>query len=816
MATFVFPEATVSLNTEQAAIVRQPPNTNLRILASAGSGKTTTLTTRIAHLLTEPVIAARPEQIILLTFTHNAAAVMRSRLEALVGARRILCGTFHSLSQQILRDHNPEALADIYHVDELPLKALDWLQSDAGKTWASTLRWIFIDEFQDINDTQYDFIRALHCSPTTTSVTIVGDDAQNIYTWRGSCVDYILNFHRRFPDVADFQLSTNYRSTGSIVAVANSIMRYIPTLPHKELMSPAPAAEQGTRPEVHFFTRTSEERDWVAEAAVRTTGSTVILSKFNSVLFAFEDTLLRMGVRVRFVQGETDNNLTTTTTSSTDDDPAPAQRTIFLSTFHGSKGLEWDNVFLVRMNDEVFPQQKDEDSILQERRLFYVAVTRARKTLTLTYSRNERSLSRFIREIHRPLLQWYRLPQYELSQLSGAYNPSNVAEWVGYLAGEDYRIIKRLGILPAALTAVATATTVTTVAAAPITSATPTSYITPYWWTEQGMTAEFTDFLRAFWHREIAAHRPESGGQWDRDAHRVIWTIKIAAEDVVIFEAHRPLFDALIHRFFGTMMPGDHPSVISYMEVLAAISELAPDTRFEQATLIRVIQIIHKIRTMLYNLRFAGIRLQEFQFAPIRHTPPQEARCELIRAWRTYTNGRPATLPVLPTEELNAIYQVGLAGSALAAGRSGVLIALPGEREWARCRDFLRIFAARATTLAAETSDALLCRVQAEVAPGVTAEADMLVGAVAWFFVGGENPTELQRLDRALQILLTVHALREAGHIVREVVLYQMLTGQERRWSVADWSPTASGLLVGFVQARVGHSAGVASVTDSS
>ena len=235
----------MTLNSEQATIVRQPPHTNLRILASAGSGKTTTLTTRIAHLLTDPTIAARPDQIILLTFTHNAAAVMRSRLEALVGSQRILCGTFHSLSQQILRRHDPDALTDIYHVDELPLKALDWLRTPAGRAWTATLRWIFIDEFQDINDTQYEFIRALHSSPDTTSVTIVGDDAQNIYTWRGSCVDYILNFHKRFPGVADFQLSTNYRSTGAIVAVANSIMRFIPTLPHKELMSPAPARTGG-------------------------------------------------------------------------------------------------------------------------------------------------------------------------------------------------------------------------------------------------------------------------------------------------------------------------------------------------------------------------------------------------------------------------------------------------------------------------------------------------------------------------------------------------------------------------------------------
>lgn len=101
MNEFVFPEGSVTLNDEQARIVRQPPTQNLRILASAGSGKTTTLTARIAHLLTSA--GAKPSEIILLTFTHNAAAVMSHRLEALVGPQRILCGTFHALSQQILR-----------------------------------------------------------------------------------------------------------------------------------------------------------------------------------------------------------------------------------------------------------------------------------------------------------------------------------------------------------------------------------------------------------------------------------------------------------------------------------------------------------------------------------------------------------------------------------------------------------------------------------------------------------------------------------------------------------------------------------------
>jgi hypothetical protein len=800
--TFTFPEGAVTLNHEQAAIVRQPPSQNLRILASAGSGKTTTLTARIAWLLTDPAgPRARPDQIVLLTFTHNAATVMRNRLQNLVGARRILCGTFHSLSQQILRDQCPEALTDIYHVDELPLKALDWLATAAGRAWTASLGWIFIDEFQDINDTQYDFIRALHSNDQRQAVTIVGDDAQNIYTWRGSCVDYILNFHKRFPDVTDYQLSTNYRSNGAIVAVANSIMRYIPTLPHKELMTPAPDAPTGDRPEVHYFSRTSEERDWVTEAAARATGSTAILSKFNSVLYSYEAALLRLGVRVRFVQGEDEGYSTGPTTASTDV-PIPSQKTVFLSTFHGAKGLEWDNVFLVRMNDEVFPQQKDEDSILQERRLFYVAVTRARKTLTLTYSRHDKSLSRFIREIHRPLLVWRRLPQYELSTLSAAIQPTDVADWIGYLAGEDYRLIKQLGVLPASLTAMSPL--LSSASSAATAAATTTTYVTPYWWTEQGLTKEFADFLRAFWHREIAVHRPASGGQWDRTAQRVIWTIKIAGEDAAIFETYKPLFDVLTERFFGSTPRGDAPPQIYYTEILAAIRAEAPGTHFDQDTIIRIIQIIHKMRTMLYNLRFASIALSDLQFAPVRHAPPQESRCDLIHAWRAYTNGHPLTLPALPADELNSIYRIGLCES-LAAGRSGVLYAFPGEREWARCRDFLRVLRAQAAAIATGPTQPILCRVSAEIAPGVQATAEMLVGTTAWFFVPGDNPLDLQRLDTALEILLTVHALRIAGHTVTDVCLFQMLSGATTMWDLRGWRAPAAALLTAFIQARVSH-----------
>ena len=776
------------LNPEQTTIIHQPPDQNMRILASAGSGKTTTLTARIAHLIRSG--AGIPSQIILLTFTRNAAGVMRTRLRSLIGSQsnHLLCGTFHALSQQLLRDHCPTALQDLFHVDELPLKALDWMESSAGVSWITdNIRWLFIDEYQDINDVQERFIRALH-HPAAT-VTIVGDDAQNIYSWRGSCVDYILNFHVRFLQVADFQLATNYRSTAAIVAVANSVMRRIPTLPHKQLMTAASHVDSGQRPEVRYFARTAEERDWVAEAAVAAlnTGSVAILSKFNSVLYTYEAIFMKAGVRCRFVDAT---------------DPAEAPYpTIYLSTFHGSKGLEWDSVFLVRMNDEVFPQQKDDDSILQERRLFYVAVTRAKRTLTMSYSRNERSLSRFVREIHRPLLQWRNIPRYELSTLASAPQATTVQDWVSYLSGEDFRTLKTIRCLPAAFRD----PTLFISPPQPPTLLGSPQWKIPYWWSEQGLSAEFSDFVRTFWHREMASLRPESGGQWDRDAQRVIWTIKIAAEDAAIFTQHRALIGSLAQRFFGTTERGAAPPQIYWTDIVAAMGSAA--STMPQPDLIRIIQIIHKMRTMLYNLRFANVSLDELSFAPVRYTPPQESRCPLIEAWRLYTNGQPMGYPEPTLKELDAVYRVAICRS-LSEGRSGVVAQLPGEREWSRCRSFLSGLRKKAELVVSLLSKQkqLLCRVQAEVAEGVTAEADMLVGTTAWFLIGGDQPTELQRLDTLIAQLLTVRALQQAGNVITDVVLYQPLTGAEIAWSVEDWTVPQADLMAAFVEARVRHS----------
>jgi hypothetical protein len=83
----------------------------------------------------------------------------------------------------------------------------------------------------------------------------------------------------------------------------------------------------------------------------------------------------------------------------------------------------------------------------------------------------------------------------------------------------------------------------------------------------------------------------------------------------------------------------------------------------------------------------------------------------------------------------------------------------------------------------------------------------MLVGTTAWFFVGGDKGSELHRLDRLVAVLLTAHALRNAGHIVKKITMFQIITELTLEIDIALWmaSPSAPELLTSFIQARAQH-----------
>ena len=292
------------LNPQQYAAVTAPPGP-LLVIAGAGSGKTRTLTYRVAYLLENGV---DPRNILLLTFTNKAARQMLDRVANLlpIDASGLWGGTFHSIGNRMLRRHGRalgyssgftimdredqkdllnavvagagidpkeirfpkgDVLADIFSFvvntersveevlaekfpyflplleqirdvharyerrkqstnsldfDDLLEKTLRMLKEheEIAAFYQRQFQFILVDEYQDTNKIQADFIDLL--AGEHQNVMVVGDDAQSIYSWRGANFQNILAFPRRYPNAQIFKIELNYRSVPEILEVANA------------------------------------------------------------------------------------------------------------------------------------------------------------------------------------------------------------------------------------------------------------------------------------------------------------------------------------------------------------------------------------------------------------------------------------------------------------------------------------------------------------------------------------------------------------------------------------------------------------------
>lgn len=119
---------------------------------------------------------------------------------------------------------------------------------------ASLFDHVLVDEYQDTNGSQYRIIRNLALAHR--NLCVVGDDDQSIYGWRGADVTHILNFSKDWPDAKVVQLDANYRSTGSILAMANQLIEYNSDRYGKTLK---PHRPDGPRPRILQFKNEIEE-----------------------------------------------------------------------------------------------------------------------------------------------------------------------------------------------------------------------------------------------------------------------------------------------------------------------------------------------------------------------------------------------------------------------------------------------------------------------------------------------------------------------------------------------------------------------------
>ncbi|MDD6024551.1 MAG: UvrD-helicase domain-containing protein [Oscillospiraceae bacterium] len=125
--------------------------------------------------------------------------------------------------------------------------------------WQERLEYIMIDEYQDIDDLQYQLMKAL--CPLHGNLFVVGDPDQTIYTWRGASVKFILNFDQDFPNVRTIMMNENYRSTPEILAVANDLIAKNKARVKKKLLAQSPG---GPLPVYHHAATNHLEAEWIA------------------------------------------------------------------------------------------------------------------------------------------------------------------------------------------------------------------------------------------------------------------------------------------------------------------------------------------------------------------------------------------------------------------------------------------------------------------------------------------------------------------------------------------------------------------------
>ncbi len=161
---------------------------------------------------------------------------------ALIGPERALleCGT-DALAMQAARIY-PEyqrhlKACNALDFDDLILQPLLLLMDkpDVLSSWRERIRHLLVDEYQDTNTCQYELVKLL--VGDRGALTVVGDDDQSIYAWRGAKPENLNQLEKDFPDLKVIKLEQNYRSSGRILKAANTLIRQNPHAHEKRLWS---------------------------------------------------------------------------------------------------------------------------------------------------------------------------------------------------------------------------------------------------------------------------------------------------------------------------------------------------------------------------------------------------------------------------------------------------------------------------------------------------------------------------------------------------------------------------------------------------
>ncbi len=195
-------------------------------------------------------------------------------------------------------------VADAFDFGELILRPAELLRQspELAATYRARWKWILVDEFQDTNPAQYQWLQLL--APPGSNLFVVGDDDQSIYGWRGAEVEHIL----RFPEVygcEPLRLEQNYRSDGLILRAANQVIANNRRRLGKNLWTDR---GEGMRLEVHQASDQRAEAAWVSSKMLLgqedyAPSDLAVLMRANHLSLDVEQSLLRHGIPYAVLRG---------------------------------------------------------------------------------------------------------------------------------------------------------------------------------------------------------------------------------------------------------------------------------------------------------------------------------------------------------------------------------------------------------------------------------------------------------------------------------------------------------------------------------
>ncbi|NEG95904.1 AAA family ATPase [Bifidobacterium sp. SMB2] len=286
---------------------------------------------------------------------------------------------------------------------------------EAAATIRSRVRWITVDEYQDVSPLQHRLMRLWLGG--RDSVCVVGDPAQTIYSFAGATSHYLLHFPEEFHAMrADIRLETDYRSTPQVVHYANRILAASPYA--ADYLVLRSGRDAGRRVQCTSYATDEQEAQGVARRIARLVTDGVspndiaVLMRINAQGAMVRAALnqLRIRSRVRTEYGQSEATLIDSSGAAAKaaaiDLAAGQTGAVSISTIHAAKGLEWKHVFLIGCSEGLIPfgSPAPGDVLEEERRLLYVGVTRGEDTVDLSFatrkdamSMQRRSPSRFLR-----------------------------------------------------------------------------------------------------------------------------------------------------------------------------------------------------------------------------------------------------------------------------------------------------------------------------------------------------------------------------------------------------------------------------------